>query len=117
MNIHTITLPTALAVLTFSLAPVLTSCAPLKQHIKDAVQDLDVQGIAQEHACGLYISKGRDQAEQIYASEWPLFAPVFETPPNAAADLQWCTESIRDLGAHITNKHRSESSLRPCAEW
>jgi hypothetical protein len=113
MNTHTITLPAALAALTISAA-LIPGCAPLKEHIRDAVQDLDVQGIAQEHACGLYISEGRKHAEQIYAHDWPLFAPVFETPPNAAADLQWCMGSLQSLGIQVLSKHRSESSTAVC---
>ena len=113
MNIHTITLPAAIAALTITTA-LIPGCAPLKQHIKDAVQDLDVKGIAQDHACGLYISEGRKQAEQIYEHEWPLFEPVFKASLGAAADLQWCSDSLKDAGVQIVHKSRSDSSTAVC---
>ena len=125
MNPHKITLPAAIAVLTLSTAPVLTSCATLRpalkplvtkaaDHLKEAVQDLDVEGIAQEHACGVYISKGRESAEAIFKHEWPIFAPVFETHPNPAADLKWCTDYLGALEVKIVSKPMGTNSTAVC---
>ena len=115
MNPHNYTLPLAAALLT------LTSCATLKPHIakalphiKEAIQDIDVEGLAKEHACGVYISKGRDSAEAIFEHEWPIFKPLFDTPPNAHADLQWCLDSIHDMGVAVMGKPVDRSSTAVC---
>ena len=112
---HTLTLPLAAALLT------LTSCATLKPHIakalphiKEAIQDIDVEGLAKEHACGVYISKGRDSAEAIFANEWPIFEPLFKTPPNAHADLEWCVGAIEELGVKVVSKPVDRSSTAVC---
>lgn len=62
MNIHTITLPAAIAALTLTTLPVLTSCAgskPLGPLATAAVSQLKeaVQAKASEHACGEYVAK------------------------------------------------------------
>jgi hypothetical protein len=104
-----------------AIAITLLSCAMLKplatkagDRLKDAIQDVDVKGIAQEHACGIYIDRGRQSAEDIFASEWPIFEPVFATKQSAAADLQWCTESLKALDVKIISKPHSTSSTSVC---
>jgi hypothetical protein len=123
MNTHTPTLIAAHAAALIALfaAPALTSCATLKPHIakalphlKEAIQDIDVEGIAKDHACGIYISKGRDSAEAIFANEWPIFEPVFKTPPNAHADLHWCRDSIKSMGVEVMAKPVDRSSTALC---
>ncbi len=119
MNPHNYTLPAAVALLIITTAPVLTSCAsPLAKvataHIKDAIQDIDVEGLAKEHACGVYIAKGRDSAEAIFANEWPIFEPVFKTPANAHNDLQWCLDSIHAMDVAVMGKPVDRSSTAAC---
>lgn len=124
MNTHTFTLPAAIAALMLTTAPVLTSCAgsrplgPLAteavSQLKEAVQDLDVEGIAKEHACGIYIDRGRASAEAAFAHEWPVFAPVFDTPPIPSIDLQWCTDYMGGLGVKIVSKPEGTASTALC---
>lgn len=116
---HTLLLFTPIALMLG--VPAVISCATLEplatkaaDHIKEAVQDVDVEGIAQEHACGIYIDRGRESAEDIFANEWPIFAPVFATKQSAAADLQWCADSLNSLGVHIVTKPVGKSSTAVC---
>lgn len=124
MNIHTITLPAAIAALTLTTLPVLTSCAGSKplgplataavSQLKEAAQDLDVEGIAKEHACGIYIDRGRASAETAFTHEWPVFAPVFATTPSPSADLQWCTDYLGSLNVKIVSKPNDTASMAIC---
>lgn len=69
MNTHNHTLPAAIALLTLTTAPVLTSCAGSKQmspqaeqavlKLKEAAESIDVEG----NACGVYLKKLRELSQ------------------------------------------------------
>lgn len=95
------------------LALASTSCdavntvAPL---LKDAIVDLDVEGLAKDKACGLYTERGRELAEAAFEHEWPQFAPMFETPPDVEADRAFCEGLITGAGARIVTKQSDQGS-------
>lgn len=112
---HTITLPLAAALLT------LTSCATLKPHLKplaeklgerlkDAIVDIDPEGLAKDKLCDLYKEKGVALAEEAWAHEWPKFAPLFASKPDPAADMAYCQKLITDAGAKIVIKQSGSTS-------
>lgn len=78
--------------------------------LKDAVQDLDVKGLARDAACSVYVKNGRAHAEAAFEHEWPTFAPLFETPPDAAADLQWCKDTLAANGVQMVTRLSDTSS-------
>ena len=95
------------------------SCAALKPLLADtladlgsqaggrlleAIQDLDVKGLAKQQACGIYIARGRELAEGNWSGDWQHFAHLFETKPDAAADLQYCRGELESLGVEIVTK-------------
>lgn len=69
MNLHKYTLPIAIALLTLTTAPVLTSCANGKQlspqaeavvlKLKEAAQNIDVEGMP----CGEFIQQLRELSD------------------------------------------------------
>jgi len=82
-----------------TLKPLLADLKPIIEDLKPAINDLDVEGIAKEALCDLYVREGREQAEEAFIHDWPFFADLFTTPPDPAADLQWAQEKIDSLGA------------------
>ena len=113
MNNPTRTLLT-LCALTFSgcatLRPLLADLKPIIEDLKPAINDLDVEGIAKQALCDLYVREGREQAEQAFTYDWPVFAPLFKTPPDPAADLLWAQEQIAPLGAITITKPKGQTS-------
>ncbi len=85
-------------VLTVTLA--VSGCATLTR-LKTAIADLDVKGPA---TCELYVQKGRGIAEAAWTHDWPVFAPMLDTPPDAEADEAFCRRVITDRGAKILTK-------------
>ena len=95
--------PTPHITLTLALAT-FTSCStldPLVGKLKQAVGDLGAQG---PKACELYVQKGRGIAEAAWSQDWPVFAPMLDTPPDPVADLEFARSIIELRGAKILTK-------------
>ena len=91
-----------LASLTLAIA--LSGCATLDTvtgRLKDAVGDLGVKGPG---ACELYTQKGRGLAEAAWTHDWPVFAPMLDTPPDPVADEAFARSIIESYGARILTK-------------
>lgn len=78
--------------------------------LRDAVQDLDVKGLVRDAACSVYVKNGRASAEAAFEHDWPTFAPLFETPPDPAADLQWCKDTLAANGVQLVTRLDDTSS-------
>lgn len=86
-----------------------TACDPSK--IKTAVADLELPRELKPQACELYKQRGKELAESIWLHDWPVFAPMWKTPPNAKADELFCRRVITGRGAtFITKPPGSHSS-------
>ena len=83
-----------------------TSCDRIDQ-LKAAIPDIDASDV---DACGLYMKLGEPIESDWATHDWPTFAPIFETPPDAAADLSRCHALIASLGATIVTKPEGQSS-------
>lgn len=98
------------------LALTLTGCALLQKvtadprvgdvitKLKEAIQDIDPEGVAKTQLCERYKQKGVMLAEAAWANEWPSFAPRWATPPDPAADLAYFRDLIESAGATIVTK-------------
>lgn len=93
-----------------TLNPLLADLKPIIEDLKPAINDLDVEGIAKDALCDLYVREGREQAEQAFTHDWLFFAGLFQTPPDPAADLLWAQEKIAALGAITITKPKGQSS-------
>lgn len=108
---------------TFALIlPTLTGCAALQTSVsdprvagvlgdlKDAIQDIDPEGVAKTKLCERYRDKGVVLAEAAWRNTWPSFAPLWATPPDPAADLAYCHGLIVKAGADIVTKKSDSGS-------
>lgn len=80
-----------------------TGCGFLND-LKTTVDDLNLGGKLKSRACELYTTKGRGMAEDAWANDWPVFAPIFQTPADPAADEAFCRKLIVDRKAAIMPK-------------
>lgn len=78
--------------------------------LKDAIEDIDPQGITKGKLCSMYKSKGRGLAEAAWTMDWPKFAPMFSTPPDPAADITFCHGLIMQAGAEVVTKKSDSGS-------
>lgn len=104
------------------LLTTLTGCAALEkavkdprvagvlENLKDAIQDIDPQGVAKGKLCERYMAKGVVLAEAAWTNEWKSFASLWGTPPDPAADLAYCHGLIVDAGADIVTKKSDSGS-------
>ena len=93
-----------------AIQPILEDLKPIIKDLKPAIADLGAKDIAKRALCELYVREGMGQAEAAWAHDWPKFAPLFQTPPDPAADLLWAQEQITTLGAVTLVKPPGQSS-------
>lgn len=72
--------------------------------LEEATADLQLPDEIKSQACEIYRQKGRELAESIWTGDWPVFAPIFTTPPSAATDLEYCYKVVTDRGAIFVTK-------------
>lgn len=104
------------------LLTTLTGCAALQTAVsdprvagvlgdlKDAIQDIDPEGVAKGKLCERYMAKGVVLAEAAWSNEWKSFAPLWATPPDPTADMAYCHRLIVDAGADIVTKKSDSGS-------
>lgn len=78
--------------------------------LKEAIQDIDPQGVVKAQLCERYMARGVVLAEAAWTYQWPSFAPLWDKPPDPAADLAYCRGLIVDAGATIVTKTSDSGS-------
>lgn len=84
--------------------------ADLLGNLKDAIQDIDPQGVAKTELCKRYKAKGVILAENAWRGHWPQFASLWTTHPEPAADMTYCHGLIESAGATVVTKTSDSGS-------
>ena len=94
-----------LSILTILLA---LACDP--SNAKTAIDDLELPPRAKGFACQLYNEVGKERAKRVWENDFPVFAPIWATPPDPVADQAFCRRVAGDLGVRFVTKLEGSKS-------